>query len=349
MKTLVKCLFVIPLFFLACHENEITSTPEQEKNPLGLEEMKLEPVGASVKNSLFSKTSDKKSSIQDFAAALNEQLSEYNIQLAKMELLEYEGAGITVNFRAVGNKQLGADFVPDDPRNFFPGTDQLFWTDGTEQGTVGSEYSMTPEETLIATNSAINTWGSINCSEDLNFYNVYTTTPYDIYRDVGVFQRALNMGGAGWRITGSILHGGNLPAAFFEALREDGGTRTLGVTFTYIWFDGPGPDREPTDIDQNGKRDVAFREIYINGSRNFKDDPNDVTNNGYADYETVMLHEIGHGLSQGHFGKAFEGKNGKTHYAPFALMNAGYSKAQREITATDNAGHCSIWDGWPYE
>ena len=345
MKKLITWVLALPLLLVSCQENEIVSTPEQEKNPLGLEEMRLEPINTSIKNSLFSKIADKKSSIQDFATALNEQLAEYDIQLAKMELLEYEGAGITVNFSANGNKQLAADFVPDDPRNFFPGTDQLFWTDGTEQGTQGSKYSMTPEQTLNATNSAINTWDSISCSEGLNFYNIYTTTPYDIYKDVGIVQRNLGFGGAGWFIRGSILHGGNLPAAFFEALNEGGGKRILGVTFTYI----STLQGVPTDIDQNGKHDVSIREIYMNGSRNFKDDPNDVANNGYADYETVMMHEIGHGLSQGHFGKAFEDKNGKVHFAPYALMNAGYSKAQREITATDNAGHCSIWESWPYE
>ena len=232
--------------------------------------------------------------------------------------------------------------MADDPRNFLPGTDQLIWIDGTEQGT---ESGMTSEETLNATLSAVNTWDSVNCSEGLNFYNLYTTIPDDIYNDVGVVQRAVGFGGAGWRIHGSILHGGNLPAAFFEALREGGGESTLGVTFTFTWSNQEGP----TDIDQNGKNDVAFREIYINNGFNWQDAPDDVPNNGIADYETVVMHEIGHGLSQAHFGKKKVGKNGKIHFSPRALMNAGYSVAQREITGTDNAGHCSIWEGWPYE
>ena len=346
MKNLIKCLLALPLILVSCEENEMATLPTQENSTLNLNELKLERIDVNIENDLFSKNSDKKGSFENFVTDFNKALLEYNIQLVKMELLgeEYE-AGNTVVFNDVGNKQAPSDFVPNDPRNFFPGTNVLFWTDGTEQGTEGTNYSMTPSETLNAIYSSVNTWNSISCSEGVNFSHIFTTTPSDIYNDVGVVQRARGFGGAGWRINGSILHGGNLPAAFFEVLREGGGERTLGVTFTFIFFDQTGP----TDIDQNGKNDVAFREIYINGSRNFQDAPGDVMNNGIIDYETVVMHEVGHGLSQNHFGKAIEGKNGKIHFAPSALMNAGYSKAQREITATDNAGHCGIWENWPYE
>ena len=60
-----------------------------------------------------------------------------------------------------------------------------------------------------------------------------------------------------------------------------------------------------------------------------------------------MLHEVGHGLSQGHFGKAFRNKNGNLHFAPYALMNAGYTFGNRMVTETDEAGHCSNWASWP--
>ena len=68
----------------------------------------------------------------------------------------------------------------------------------------------------------------------------------------------------------------------------------------------------------------------------------------HFDIETVALHEAGHGLSQGHFGKKFRtDKNGKIHFSPRAVMNASYSGIQTEILKTDNAGHCSIWANWP--
>ena len=59
------------------------------------------------------------------------------------------------------------------------------------------------------------------------------------------------------------------------------------------------------------------------------------------------MHEVGHGLSQGHFGKAFVTKKGDIKFAPAALMNAGYSVANRQVGETDLAGHCSNWGDWP--
>jgi len=67
------------------------------------------------------------------------------------------------------------------------------------------------------------------------------------------------------------------------------------------------------------------------------------------DVETVVLHETGHGLSQDHFGKLLRtDKNGKFHFAPRAVMNAGYTDVQQHLTGTDLAGHCSLWGAWPY-
>lgn len=358
MKKLITCLLALPLLLVSCQENEMAIIPIQEKSSLNLNGLGLTKINIDLKSNLFSKTSVKKEGFEGFVSKLNESLLEYDIQLAGMELLGYEGAGITVNFSNVGNKQLRADFVPNDFRNWFSeakgnvppdfteGTIP-YWTDGSEQGT---ESGMTSEQTLNAIYSAMDTWNFISCSEDLRIWNVYTTTPgfddgVSTLGDAGFIQWIRGFGGFPGFAPGTILHGGNLPAAFFDSVRPNGGNNILGITFTYIWFN----QGVPTDIDENGKFDVAMREIYINGSASFQDAPDDVMFNGIVDYETVVLHEAGHGLSQGHFGKSFEGKNGKVHYAPYALMNAGYSKAQREITATDNAGHCSIWEGWPYE
>ncbi len=66
------------------------------------------------------------------------------------------------------------------------------------------------------------------------------------------------------------------------------------------------------------------------------------------DVETIALHEAGHGLSQGHFGKAFvTDSNNVLHFSPRAVMNAAYSGIQTQIGKTDNAGHCSNWNSWP--
>jgi hypothetical protein len=128
-----------------------------------------------------------------------------------------------------------------------------------------------------------------------------------------------------------VTHAGWLPGGILA-------NNVIGVTFTFVWTDGGG---NPTDIDNDGRADVAFREILYNDAFTWQI-------NGNIDVETVALHESGHGLSQGHFGKAFATTaNGKIHFSPRAVMNAAYSGIQRAIGATDNAGHCSIWGSWP--
>lgn len=70
--------------------------------------------------------------------------------------------------------------------------------------------------------------------------------------------------------------------------------------------------------------------------------------NANIDVETVALHEAGHGLSQGHFGKGFvTSSTGQVHFAPRAVMNATYSGVQQTIDQSDVGGHCSIWASWP--
>lgn len=105
-----------------------------------------------------------------------------------------------------------------------------------------------------------------------------------------------------------------------------------------------------SDDDNNGKYDVWFREIYYNDEFSWAVDGD------HIDVETVALHEAGHGLSQGHFGKGFRSGNYDTgspkgnfkfHFAPRAVMNASYTGIQTTIGKTDKAGNCSIWAEWP--
>lgn len=54
-----------------------------------------------------------------------------------------------------------------------------------------------------------------------------------------------------------------------------GGAGILGVTFTYTWNE---------DINQNGKGDVAIKEIYMNDGFNWQDAPDDFLGSGKFDY-----------------------------------------------------------------
>jgi hypothetical protein len=177
----------------------------------------------------------------------------------------------------------------------------------------------------------MDTWQNVQCS------TIPLTNSGSYNFDFGYVQFLLGFGGvAGW--AADITHAGWLPKAFFNAISPpNGGDFILGVTFTFIWVSGG----QPTDIDNNGKTDVAFREIYYNNGFPWQI-------NGTYDVETIALHEAGHGLSQAHFGKVFRTTaNGKLHFSPRAVMNAVYAGLQQQLLGTDEAGHCSIWANWP--
>ncbi len=226
-----------------------------------------------------------------------------------------------------GNKQLSGDFVPDDPRRG-NGTEIFNVTDVVDGATASG---LSAGETTAAISTAMSTWDGLQCS----------TIPINdiggVAIDLGFVQNILGFGGSQALFT-DVMHAGWLPAGFFDLLAPGGSGFILGVTFTFIWTDGG----DPTDIDGNRKTDVAFREIYYNDAFSWADD------GGNFDVETVALHEAGHALSQGHFGKIFgTPANGRIHFSPRAVMNAAYSGVQRDIGRTDNAGHCSNWGAWP--
>ena len=252
-----------------------------------------------------------------------------NLQIFSAEYLTSEESGQigrTVYFNNVGNKQLGADFVP--------GTSP----DGTDDVSYYIDQTRPSEDIAVGTSSAaieraMNTWDDVTCSE-LGLFRV----PSDPEIKTGFVSEIYGFGGS-LDYTADLVHAGWLPAAFFDKIAPpDGSTYILAVTFTIIFTDDDG---NATDIDNNGKADVALREIYYNEAFKWAD-------GSTYDIETIALHEAGHGLSQGHFGKAFTtNSNGKLHFSPRAVMNAAYSGVQTSIGATDNAGHCSNWSSWP--
>jgi hypothetical protein len=249
-----------------------------------------------------------------------------NVALYTAEYLastESGQVGRTVYFNNVGNKQLTADFVPG------------LSLDGTDNVSYYIDENRPSDDLAAATSSAaidraMNTWDGVVCSE-LGLYKV----PSDAGTSTGFIAMLLGFGGS-TNYVADVVHSGWLPAGFFDNVAPDGSTFILGVTFTIIFTDELG---NPVDTDNNGKIDVAWREIYYNDAFTWND-------GAHYDVETIALHESGHGLSQGHFGKAFGTKSG-VHFAPRAVMNAAYSGIQTEITGSDNGGHCSNWSSWP--
>ena len=263
----------------------------------------------------------------------NARLANKNLAIFSAEYLttgEGNKAGNIVYFNNRGNKQLEDDFVPGQSLD---GTDAVsYYVDDTRPS-----ENLPLSVTEAAIDRAMATWDGIICSDlgmmknpsvgvSTGFVTAYFRDAYGLPLD-GSYEYFADVNHAGW-----------LPKGFFDFISPDGGDFILGATFTIIFTDDLG---NPVDENGDGKIDVAWREIYYN--ENFP--WNDGT---HYDVETIALHEAGHGLSQGHFGKAFRTtSNGKLHFAPLAVMNAAYTGVQTNINQTDNAGHCSIWTNWP--
>ena len=252
--------------------------------------------------------------------------SKYALYCAEyLTFAESGQVGRTVFFKDVGNKQLSTDFVPG---LSLDGTDAISYY--VDQKRPSNDLSA--DVTSAAISRAMSTWDRLTCS-GLAMYQV----PSDRKITTGFISEILGFRGS-FDYVADVVHAGWMGGKFFDKLAPDGSTFILGVTFTLIFTDDRG---NPTDIDNNGKLDVAWREIYYNDAFSWAD-------GRHFDVETIALHEAGHGLSQGHFGQAFlDGGSGALHFSPRAVMNAAYSGIQTAITNTDNAGHCSNWSEWP--
>lgn len=257
--------------------------------------------------------------------------------------------GNIVFFNNRGNKQLGADFVADSQYLNIPPEFGIY-SDGTNDISYYVDENRPSEDLATSTQAidrAMTTWDEVTCSE-LGIFK----RPFESGVKTGVVAGDFGYGDPVHSIFGwvaDVVHAGWLPAEFFDEFFGPGASNSiLGVTFTFIVV----IDGVPSDDDNNGKYDVWFREIYYNDAFEWTTDGSgDVY--PFVDVETVALHEAGHGLSQGHFGKAFasgnfnQGKNIKVHFSPRAVMNASYSGIQTSIGETDEGGHCSNWAQWP--
>ena len=233
-------------------------------------------------------------------------------------------AGGTVFAKDLGNKQLTADFVPGDGRRTWSGPDAVHLTYAIDQtgDAVPPFGGLTAAQTDAAIVRAMNTWNALTCS-DLGLVRNATTA------DLGFIARS-NGGSGSFTVAADVQHAG------FRDLNFAG--NILGVTFTLVFVNAG----VPTDIDADGRADVAFREIYYDPSFNWRD--NGVAN---VDLQSVSVHESGHALSQAHFGTIQQNPAGKLVIAPHAVMNAAYTAPFRDLQGSDVGGHCSNWAAWP--
>lgn len=223
-------------------------------------------------------------------------------------LVDEQTVGTEVFFLDRGNKQIPIQWVPNDPRR--NGRDDVGYA-VDDLGLFGNYAvpGVTAPEFLGAVDRAMATWDGQQCSKGLNI-------PKGDFFDWLFFDS-------------DVFHEGFFPL----------GPNVIGSTSLFVFVDENGP----TDIDGDGALDYAFAIITYNSLF-----PWGIDTDVVIDVETVVLHEMGHGLGQAHFGTAFVTlANGKLHFAPRSVMNAAYSGLQQSLTGTDRAGHCSMYGSWP--
>ena len=268
--------------------------------------------------------------------AINAQLAvagtDYRVAVA--EYLTSPGggeAGSIILARDLGNKRLDEDFVPFDPRRSDwsgsvsgPLDDITFAIDQTTDGTpiLGG---LSGEQATAAIQRGVASWEAVQCS------NPPLTENPSFGLDIGIVAFLEGLGGATPFVFADVQHAG------FSDI--DFGGFVLGVTFTFVFVTDAG---DLTDIDGNGRADVAFREIYYDPTFPYRDDGvSDI------DLESVAVHEFGHGLSQAHFGTFFLRNDGTVDASPRAVMNGGYLAPFRDLAGPDSGGHCGTWASWP--
>jgi hypothetical protein len=255
-----------------------------------------------------------------------------NVRLVVVDFLttgEMVGQTIYFNDRI---KVMGSHFVPGDP--WRGGEYHITWLSDQADGAANG---LTLAETQAALERAMATWDGVVCRS----IPLVQLDPSVYPADLGYTQFFWGSGGyPAW--FADITHAGWLPRGYFDWLTPGGGNFILGATHTYAWVDDQ--TGQPTDMDNNGKLDVAFREVYYNNRFQWRINAN-------YDVESLVLHETGHGLSLGHFGKLFKtDANGLFHFAPDAVMNAGYTGVKQDLFGTDISTFCGLWAywGWPF-
>lgn len=270
---------------------------------------------------------------QDYIHEVNARLAEQGIgiALARAEWLLASGAGrvdrVTTVFANDRQLRLDSRWVPDDARRAADGdnlTHAIFAPLALANGTIDASDAI---------DASFDTWGALPCMKaDL------------VKRELlpGVFPSAILsfVGFTSNPFAADISTIGFLPGFLFDVVLGPGAAdNVLGVTFTFIFIAGPGGP--PTDIDGNGLDDTALKEVWYNDDFLWS-----TGGSPGIDIESVALHENGHALELGHFGRIAV-TNGRLVVSPRAVMNAIMLGTQRSLLGTDKGALCGQFGSWP--
>ncbi|RLA28419.1 MAG: hypothetical protein DRR11_16705 [Gammaproteobacteria bacterium] len=249
--------------------------------------------------------------------------------------LSGEAGKIEIFRQDKGNGQLNHDFAYNDPRRaIFNGGDP------------GVNFAVHPSNGSADTN--LTNQGFWN-TESVDIWNREACSNMEISQtgssgNPGVVELYFQTGQIFAIWEADLTQVGFLSAAQFPYFAAN--PNVLGVTFTLTWVDGAG---NPTDIDGNGKADVAFREIYYNDEYEWADNGLEGTQPSGVrlfDFPTVAIHEVGHGVTAAHFG-LIGVQDGNLVAHPRSIMNAIYGGTLRELHGRDRGANCSNWAQWP--
>jgi hypothetical protein len=277
-------------------------------------------------------------------AALNDRLRAAGITDVAIDRAELLVAGAASGDQAttlIANDRthlLTLQFVENDSRRPSPANTITYLVDQSDGSALGfnaagAVITLPNSVTEPELDASMEAWGAMGCNGPIIMKVADTGADPDLV-DAIVFNNPALLGTP---YSADIVHAGWLPRAFFDTLLPpNGSARIIGVTFSFIFVD---EDDEPTDVDRDGRADVAWREIYYN--RRFPWGTGGNENN--VDIQSVAIHEAGHGLGLAHFGKLFLKASGDIQFAPKAIMNAAYVSEDRTIRGTDNGSFCHIW------
>ena len=241
--------------------------------------------------------------------------------------------GIEYFQRDLGNGQLNHDFVFNDPRASWDATPDL--TFGVKAGRTSADANLSNQ--VFWMRESLRIWERQQCSGlTLIESNVNSALP-------GLVENFFATG-----VIDINLIQADITQVGFSGVSPifPPGTSTLGVAYTLFWTDAEG---NLTDIDNNGKIDVALRELYYNDQYEWADngvEGRQPDGTRVFDFPTVAIHEAGHGLSAAHFGNIGIHK-GELVANPRSIMNAIYGGTLRDLAGRDVASHCSNWAQWP--
>ncbi len=272
--------------------------------------------------------------VSPYLAQLNADLeaSGADYRIAKAELLmdgkRWDGVSSTLLIANDRFRGIGAEWVPGDPRR---------------AGRIGVNYAIAP------------TFVQLPITRDPDFSNRHEVPYEQLVNQIGEAMSAWRGQSCPVGITPVAFVGrpdiqylGWYPKTVFESFTANpaDGDNIIGVTFSAVFVN---PDHSLTDIDHNGKADLARAQILFND--NFAWGNNGAFN--VVDFYSIITHESGHALGLGHFGKVFVNRNNigadgsisldDIKYAPKAMMNAVYVTGRSEIAGTDHSSFCQIW------